>query len=160
MSIRVLPSNIQARTFQLLGAVPLSMDLSEAIERIKAGAIDAQENPFLNTVTYGVHKFHRFHTASGHFYLSRPIFLHRASFEGWPPQLQQAMAEAVGDAVAFQRDSHRREEAQAADAIRQAGGEIIELTPEQQRAFAEAVAPLHRQARSMYDARLLALAGL
>ncbi|MGA2991713.1 MAG: TRAP transporter substrate-binding protein [Candidatus Korobacteraceae bacterium] len=160
MSIRVLPSKIQARTFELLGAVPMSMDLTEVIERIKAGAIDAQENPFLNSVTYGVHKFHRFHTASGHFYLSRPIFVHRASFDGWPKELQNALAEAVHDAVAFQRDSHVKEEAQAVDTIRQAGGEIIELTPEQHRAFADAVAPLHREARSMYDAKLLVLAGL
>jgi TRAP-type C4-dicarboxylate transport system substrate-binding protein len=138
----------------------MSMDLTEVIERIKAGAIDAQENPFLNSVTYGVHKFHRFHTASGHFYLSRPIFVHRASFDGWPKELQNALAEAVHDAVAFQRDSHVKEEAQAVDTIRQAGGEIIELTPEQHRAFADAVAPLHREARSMYDAKLLALAGL
>ncbi len=53
------------------------MDLTEAIAGIKAGTLDAQENPLSNTVTYGVHKFHRFHTLSNHFYISRPIFLHR-----------------------------------------------------------------------------------
>jgi TRAP-type C4-dicarboxylate transport system substrate-binding protein len=160
MSIRVLPSKIQARTFELLGAVPEPMGLKEAIERIKAGTVDAQENPFLNTVTYGVHKYHRFHTASSHFYLSRPIFLHRATFDGWPKELQNAMAEAVGDAVAFQRDSHVKEEEESAAAIRQAGGEIIELTPQQHGEFVRAVAPLHREARAMYDPKLLALAGL
>ncbi|MGH7126325.1 MAG: TRAP transporter substrate-binding protein [Stellaceae bacterium] len=71
MTIRVLPSDIQVRTFELLGAVPLRMDLTEAIERIRAGTIDAQENPLANTVTYGVHKFHRFHSLTSHFYLSR-----------------------------------------------------------------------------------------
>ena len=91
MRIRVLPSEIQARTFELLGCVPLRMDLTEAIERIKAGTIDAQENPFANTVTYGVHRFHRFHTISNHFYISRPVFLHRAAFDAWPAPLQAAM---------------------------------------------------------------------
>ena len=52
MRIRVLPSEVQARTFELLGAVPLRWDLTEAIAAIKAGTIDAQENPFANTVTY------------------------------------------------------------------------------------------------------------
>ena len=60
MRIRVLPSEVQARTFELLGAVPLRWDLTEAIAAIKAGTIDAQENPFANTVTYGVHKFHHY----------------------------------------------------------------------------------------------------
>ena len=37
MTIRVLPSKVQARTFELLGADPKAMDLSEAIEAVKAG---------------------------------------------------------------------------------------------------------------------------
>src|SRR5208282_1978418 len=73
MRIRVLPSEVQAKTFALLGAVPVRCDLTEAIAGIKAGTLDAQENPFANTVTYGVHKFHRFHTVTNHFYISRPI---------------------------------------------------------------------------------------
>src|SRR5436190_13973893 len=81
MRIRVLPSDVQARTFELLGAVPLRWDLTEAIAAIKAGTIDAQENPFANTVTYGVHKFHRYHSVANHLYISRPIFLHRETFE-------------------------------------------------------------------------------
>src|SRR6185295_17161629 len=104
MRIRVLPSEVQARTFELLGAVPLRWDLTEAIAAIKAGTIDAQENPFANTVTYGVHKFHRFHTVTNHFYISRPIFLHRTAFDSWPQDLQEAMRAAVTASVAFQRD--------------------------------------------------------
>src|SRR6266481_1808337 len=46
MRIRVLPSEVQKRTFALFGAVPMRLDLTEAIEMIKAGTIDAQENPF------------------------------------------------------------------------------------------------------------------
>ncbi len=110
MRIRVLPSAIQARTFELLGAVPLRLDLTEALAMIPKGEIDAQENPLTNTVTYGVHKFHRFHTLSNHFYISRPIFLHRPTFESWPHDLQEAMREAVTDAVAFQRELHVQEE--------------------------------------------------
>ena len=104
MRIRVLPSEVQARTFELLGAVPVRCDLTEAIAGIKAGTLDAQENPFANTVTYGVHKFHRFHTVTNHFYISRPIFLHRPTFEAWPADLQEAMREAIRQAVAFQRE--------------------------------------------------------
>src|SRR3974390_2543945 len=104
MRIRVLPSEVQARTFERLGAIPLRWDLTEAIAAIKTGTIDAQENPFANTVTYGVHKFHRFHTVTNHFYISRPIFLNRTQFDAWPRDLQSAMREAVTKAVAFQRE--------------------------------------------------------
>ena len=109
----MLPSEIQKRTFELLGAVPMRMDLTEAIAMIKAGTIDAQENPLANTVTYGVHKFHKFHTLTTHFYISRPIFLHRTAFDAWPEDLQDAMREAVTDAVAFQRKLAIEEHAQS-----------------------------------------------
>src|ERR1700682_3568979 len=89
MKIRVLPSKVQARTFELLGADPKTMDLSELIEAVKAGTLDAQENPFTNTVTYGVHKYHRFHSATNHFYLSRPIFVHRPTFDAWPREVRE-----------------------------------------------------------------------
>src|SRR6185436_17217264 len=111
MTIRVLPSKIQERTFELLGANPKVMDLSEAIEAIKANKLDAQENPFANTVTYGVHKFHRFHTATNHFYLSRPVFVHRPTFNAWPRALQDALLEEVRASVPTQRDLHEKEEA-------------------------------------------------
>jgi TRAP-type C4-dicarboxylate transport system substrate-binding protein len=158
LTIRVLPSKVQARTFELLGAVPMRMDLTEAIRMITAGTIDAQENPLSNTVTYGVHKFHRFHTLSNHFYISRPIFLHRAAFDGWPARLQRAMQGAVTDAVAFQRSLHVQEEEDARKAIVAQGCEIVELTAKEHDAFRAAVQPLLEEARDSFGDDLFALA--
>ena len=158
--MRVLPSQVHHRTFELLGADPQIMDLSEAIERITAGTLDAQENPFANTVTYGVHNFHEYHTASNHFYISRPIFVHRPTFDAWPEEVQMELRAAVADAVAFQRSLKDGEETDAAAAIREAGGEILELTPEEVDAFIEAVQPIYVEAQSQYSRELLDLAGL
>jgi TRAP-type transport system periplasmic protein len=152
MRIRVLPSEVQARTFELLGAIPLRWDLTEAIAAIKAGTIDAQENPFANTVTYGVHKFHRFHTVTNHFYISRPIFLNRSQFDSWPRDLQNAMREAVIKAVAFQRELAIAEDREARAAIEAEGCEITALTPAQHALFREAVDPLLQEARQTYGA--------
>jgi tripartite ATP-independent transporter DctP family solute receptor len=162
LKIRVLPSKTLERTFQLLGADPRILDLSEAIAAITGnqGTLDAQENPFFNTVTYGIHKYHQFHTASNHTYLSRPIFFHRASFDAWPVELQQEMRAAVQDAVAFQRALHIEEEVAAAETIREAGGEIIELTAAEMQAFVAAVQPIYDEARAQYSRELLALVNL
>ena len=157
MRIRVLPSEVQARTFALLGAVPVRCDLTEAIAGIKAGTLDAQENPFANTVTYGVHQFHRFHTVTNHFYISRPIFLHRPSFEAWPDDLQSAMREAVTRAVAFQRDLAIAEDREARAAIEAAGCEIVELTAAEHAQFVAAVAPLLDEARKTYGPATFAM---
>jgi tripartite ATP-independent transporter DctP family solute receptor len=157
MKIRVLPSQIQARTFELLGANPRMMDLSEAIVAVKAGTLDAQENPFANTVTYGIHKYHRFHSATNHFYVSRPIFLHRPTFDAWPRTLRETLREAVHDAIAFQRELHVKEEDDAMTAIRAEGGEILELTRDEHQAFVTAVKPIYGEARRQFSPEILAL---
>jgi TRAP-type C4-dicarboxylate transport system substrate-binding protein len=154
MRIRVLPSEVQARTFELLGAIPLRWDLTEAIAAIKAGTIDAQENPFANTVTYDVHKFHRFHTVTNHFYISRPIFLNRTQFDAWPRELQSAMRDAVTKAVAFQRELAIAEDREARAAIEAAGCQITTLAPEQHVLFRQAVDPLLQEARQTYGAEI------
>jgi len=157
MRIRVLPSEVQARTFELLGAVPLRWDLTEAIAAIKAGTIDAQENPFANTVTYGVHKFHHFHSVTNHFYISRPIFLHRAAFDAWPRDLQEAMREAVTASVAFQRGLAIEEDVASRRAIEEQGCEIAELNTDEHKAFARAVEPLWADARRSYGTEMFGM---
>jgi C4-dicarboxylate-binding protein DctP len=133
------------------------MDLSEAIDAVKAGTLDAQENPFANTVTYGVHKYHRFHSATNHFYLSRPIFVHRPTFDAWPRALREEMRQAVHDAIGFQRTLHVKEEEDAMTAIRAEGGEILDLTRDEHEQFVAAVTPIYAEARRQYGREVLSL---
>jgi len=148
--IRSLPSQMHARTYELLGAIPLVMDLKPAIVGLTSGEINAQENPFANTVAYGVHKLHRYHTMTGHIYLSRGLYCNRAAFESFPPEIQSAMAKAAREAVLAQRELAVAEEEIARKAIEEAGGEVFELTPAERHAFVDAVKPLHDEARSRF----------
>jgi TRAP-type C4-dicarboxylate transport system substrate-binding protein len=157
LRIRSLPSQMHARTYELLGAIPLIMDLKPAIAAVVAGELDAQENPFANTVDYNVHKYHRFHTLTGHSYLSRGIYCNRAAFDSWPAALQTAMQSAVREAILAQRDLAVNEEDVARQAILDAGGEIAELTPDERAAFVRAVKPLHDEARRRFGEEMFAL---
>jgi TRAP-type C4-dicarboxylate transport system substrate-binding protein len=104
-----------------------------------------------------VHKFHRFHTLSNHFYISRPIFIHRPTFEAWPAELQDAMRSAVIDAVAFQRELHVEEEEDARKAIAAQGCAVAQPTAAEHDLFAAAVKPLIDDARRMYGDEMFAL---
>jgi TRAP-type C4-dicarboxylate transport system substrate-binding protein len=150
LRIRSLPSEMHARTYEMMGAIPLVMDLKPAIAGLTSGEIDAQENPLANTVAYGVHTLHRYHTLTGHSYLSRGIYCNREAFESWPQTLQTAMTQAVQEAILAQRDLAVREEEIARKAIEEAGGEIVELTPLERAAFVKAVKPLHDEARARF----------
>ncbi len=160
MTIRVMPSDVHARAFALLGATPKRMDLSEAITAIVDGSVDAQENPLANTVTYGAHRFHRYHTLTGHFYVSRPIFAHRPTVDRWPEALRSALYRATREAIAGQRRLSEQEAVDARQAIEGAGCEIVTLTVDEREAFRNAVKPMHEEARRQYSSELLSSAGV
>jgi len=159
LKIRVRAAS-QIRTFELLGADPRVVALAAAVPQIESGTLDGQENPFANTITYNIYPHQRFYTATFHSYLSRPIFVHAPSFDAWPPGVQAAMRDAAREAVVFQREVHDREEEEAQAIIREAGGEIVELTAEAREAFVAAVAPIHAEARERYPRELLEMVGL
>ncbi|MBM3356707.1 MAG: TRAP transporter substrate-binding protein [Betaproteobacteria bacterium] len=157
MRVRLMPGKIHARSFELLGAIPCTMDLQPGLEAIQSGTVDAQENPLANTVDYGAHKAHRFHTLTGHCYLSRGIYMNRAQFDRWPAELQEAMKRAARKAVARQRELAVEEEKTARKTIESAGGEIVELTPDARVAFVRAVEPLHQEARKRFGEEMYSL---
>jgi TRAP-type C4-dicarboxylate transport system substrate-binding protein len=157
MRIRLMPGKVHARSFEQLGALPFSLDLKPGLEAIVSGAVDAQENPLANTVDYGAHKVHRYHTLTAHCYLSRGIYMNRAEFERWPKELQQAIQSAAREAIDAQRDLAIKEEKTARKVIESTGGEVVELTAEERAAFARAVKPLHDEARQRFGEEVFGL---
>jgi tripartite ATP-independent transporter DctP family solute receptor len=150
MSVRTLNSQTQARTFELLGAKPTHVGLAKLIVALKNGDIDGQENPLANTVTYGAHKLHKFHTLTNHFYVSRVVAAHRQSFDAWPQDLQDAVRVAVKEAIPAQRDLAVQEEIDARKAIEAAGCEVVDLNPAERKVFQDTVAPIYAEARRQF----------
>lgn len=157
MKVRLMPGEIHRRSFELMGAISCPLDLKPGLEAVVSGAVDAQENPLANTVDYGAHTVHRYHTLSAHCYLSRGIYMNRAQFERWPKALQECMRAAARKAVLAQRELATEEVAIARKAIEAAGGEILELTPDARREFVQAVKPLHNEARKRFGDAVFAI---
>ncbi len=150
MSVRTLNSKIQARSFELMGAKPVHVGLAKLIAALKNGEIDGQENPLANTVTYGAHKLHKFHTLTNHFYVSRVIAAHRQSFDSWPRDVQDAVRAVVRDAIPAQRGFAEQEELTARKAIEAAGCEVADLTDSERRVFQSSVRPIYDEVRRAF----------
>lgn len=159
MRIRLQPNEVHVKTFELLGAVAVPVDLKEGIAMIERGEVDAQENPLANTVTYGVANHHRYVTLSGHLYGARGLYVHKESFDSWPAEVQRAVREAAREAIGFQRRLAAETERELRARLEQQGLSIIELTAEERSAFARAVQPVREEARSRLGDDVLALAG-
>jgi TRAP-type C4-dicarboxylate transport system substrate-binding protein len=157
MKVRLMPGEIHRRSFELMGAVPCPLDLKPGLQAVLAGTVDAQENPLANTVDYGAHKVHRFHTLTEHCYLSRGLYFNRAQFDRWPATLQEAMRAAARKAVVAQRELAIEEERHARKAIENAGGEVMALTAQARAAFVQAVKPLHDDLRQRFGDAVFAL---
>jgi TRAP-type C4-dicarboxylate transport system substrate-binding protein len=158
LTIRVL--GVQKRTLDLLGANARVTPLPAVFGGLESGELHGQENPFENVVTYNLYNVQKYYTETAHSYLSRPIFVHRPTFDAWPEALQTEIRAAVRDAVALQRRLHDQAEIDAAKVIRESGGEIAILTPQQRAAFVARVAPVYADARTKFSAELLSLVGL
>jgi TRAP-type C4-dicarboxylate transport system substrate-binding protein len=160
MSIRMLPSEVHCRTFELLGAKPIPSDLKIAIERIVSGEVDAQENPLANTVTYGAHTVHPYHTLSNHFYISRGVYCNRTAYESWPPELQTAIDAATREAILAQRELAVKEEDIARKVIEDEGCDIVELTDDERQAFVDTVQPLYEETRKRLGNEMFDMLGI
>jgi len=147
LRVRLQPNEAHARTFELLGAEPVPVELSEGIAMIESGQVNAQENPLSNTATYGVSKRHGHVTMSGHFYGARALLVHRESFDAWPGPVQAAARACLREAVAFQREAARAEEEAIRRSMEGEGVSFEDLTEEERAAFSEATEPVRAEAR-------------
>lgn len=157
LKIRMQPNDIHMKTFKLLGAKPVSLDLKPGIEAIVSGQVDAQENPLVNTLTYGVADHHKFISLSAHFYGARGLFVHKNTFDELSGEMQKAFRIAARSAIEFQRECARREEIEIRKTLEDMGCEIIDLTPEARKEFIDAVAPIIEDSRNVLGTELFNL---
>ena len=158
MRIRLQPNDIHVKTFGLLGAVPVPTDLKPGIAMIERGEVDAQENPLANTVTYGVHQYHKYVTMSGHFYGARGVYVHKTSFDAWPETVQTAVREAAREAIEVQRKLATEKEKELRARLEKEGLSFVDLSAQERSAFVAAVQPVLKDARKELGDDILAMA--
>ena len=157
--IRLQPNEVHVKTFEMLGAIPVAVDLKEGIEKIVSLEVDAQENPLANTVTYGVDKHHNYVTLSGHFFGARGLYMHKKSFDSWPESVQLAVRESAREAIQVQRQSAFAKEEELRHQMLNEGIEVIGLTAKEREAFKKAVHPILDEARARLGNEIFSLLG-
>ena len=158
LRIRLQPNETHVRTFELLGAEPVPVELKEGIAMIESGEVNAQENPLSNTVTYGVTNHQRRITMSGHFYGARALLAHRESFDAWPAQVQEAARACIREAIDHQREAALAGERAIRASLEKEGVSFVDLTDGERAAFTDATEPIRAEARERLGDALFELA--
>jgi TRAP-type C4-dicarboxylate transport system substrate-binding protein len=139
---RIQMSEVQAESLRLLGFKPILEDIKIFVEQIAGDRFDGQDNPLTNIVNFNMHKHHRYITLSGHVYGVACLMANRAQYESWPTEIQRAVDTAAAEATVLQRQLAAAEDEEMLKRLDPAQNEVVKLTAEEHRAFAQAVKPV------------------
>lgn len=155
--IRIQMSELQAESLRLLGMEPILEDIKIFVEQIAGDRFDGQDNPLTNIVNFDIHKHHRHITLSGHVYGVACLMANRAQYDSWPAAVQRAVDVAAAEATVLQRQLAAAEDEEMLKRLDPAQNEVVRLTAEEHRAFAEAVRTVTDRYRKEFAESFFAL---
>jgi TRAP-type C4-dicarboxylate transport system substrate-binding protein len=154
--IRTQMSELHGEVFRALGFEPIASDVKEFVEQIGGERFQAHDNPLTNIYNFGVHRYHRYITLSGHFWGAAALVCNAAHYRAWPPEVQAAVEAAAREATAYQRQLAAAEDTAIMAKLDPAQNEVIRLTEDERAAFVQAVQPVLAKYRRQLDPKLFA----
>jgi TRAP-type transport system periplasmic protein len=154
LKIRTQMSASHGEALAALGFVPIPADVKDFTEQIGGERFDAQDNPLTNTYNFGVHKYHRHITLSGHFFGASAMICNAAAYASWAADVRKAVDECAVLATAYQHQLAAQEDDVIRAKLDPRDNEIVALTPVEHALFVAAMEPVLAQYRGTLDARL------
>lgn len=142
LSFRIQPSDVLRSQFEAWGGKATPMAFSEVYNALQQGVIDGQENTYSNIKSQKMHTVQKNLTESNHGYIGYVLVVSNKWFNDLPDDLKKAVQEAADEATAYNRQVAAQLNADAKAEIEKAGTtKITVLTPEERKAFKDAVVP-------------------
>ena len=138
LKIRLQPNQTHLDTFRAIGANPVSMDINEVYGALQQGVLDGQENPYSIISTKRLDEVQQYLSDTGHFYDYIVVVANRDKFEGLSEEEQQAVHEAMAEAVAWQRETAAEEDAAARETLIERGMQFTPISDETRSALRDA----------------------
>lgn len=140
LKIRTMDNKYHLSTWKAMGANPTPMSWGEVFISLEQGAIDGQENPVPNFFSAGIHEVNPYITTTGHIYAPLVFLCSKSVYEKISEEDKAVLKEAAKQAGVTIRELNRKATQENLEAIREAGGTVTVLTPEQKKAFQEKTA--------------------
>lgn len=160
--MRIQSSKVLDAQMRALGANPQVMAFSEVYQALQTGVVDGTENPPSNLYTQKMHEVQKYVTLSDHGYLGYAVIVNKAFWEGLPPDVRNALEEAMAEATLYANEIAKQENEDALAKVKESGkSELIALTPEQKQEWKKRLVEVHRKMadrvgteliQSIYDA--------
>jgi len=146
LKIRTMESELHMAHFNALGANAVPMAFSEVFTALQQGAIDGQENPYVNIYTQGMHEVQGYVIETAHICDVLPFLVSKSAYEALPTEYQTIFDEELEKMNVKQWLASEQQAGEYKQKILDSGKcEIIELTQDERQAFQDA-------AQVVYDA--------
>jgi C4-dicarboxylate-binding protein DctP len=156
LKMRIQASRVIEAQMAALGALPQALAYSEAYSALQTGVVDGTENPASNMFTQKMYEVQRHATLTHHGYLGYAVIVNKDFWEGLPADIRAGLEQAVREATPIANEFARQENDEALAFIRKFGRTIIhEPTPEESRAWVEALLPVHKEMAGRVGAELI-----
>ena len=152
LRIRVLGGEIYRHFFDALDAEPVPLGWSELNIAIRQGVIEGQENGFFLMKSGRLNEIQKYMTVWNYLYENYLFVANRKSFDQLEPKTQKLIREKMREACEWSRDYLEAEEKKIRAEFEADGLEIIDLTPEELRAFKLQVRSLREKLKEKYGA--------
>lgn len=148
IKLRTMENDVHLSAFREYGADPTPMAFTELFTALQQGVVDGQENPLAVIVPNKLHEVQDYLTLSNHIYSPAPFLINKDLFDGFSPQLQEAIIEAAEGARDYERQFIQDMDQEFLETIKEQGTEITEEYDYD--AFFEATQPVYDEYEAEY----------
>jgi tripartite ATP-independent transporter DctP family solute receptor len=127
LKIRVPESKVFIDTFQMLGAVPTAMAVSEVFSALQLHTVDGQENTMANYINNKYAEVNKFISDSRHIYTAEPLIMSLSKFNEFPKDVQDALLKAAKEAGGYEREIALQADKKDIETIKAAGVQVDDL---------------------------------
>ena len=127
LKIRVTPVKERLATWQTFGANPTPMAFSELFTALQQGVIEAQENPVATIQKASFFEVQKYLIKTSHMANGFTFQMNAKKFNGYSPEIQNAINEAAAAAETQYNEFVKQNEAKILSELQAEGMEIIEI---------------------------------
>jgi len=145
LKFRVQPSDVIVAQMEAIGASAQPMAFSEVYGALQQGVVDGQENTWANIYGQKFFEVQDGTTETNHGVLDYLVVTSVDWWEGLDEDVRNQLATILNEVTVERNAAVGEVDAEARQAILDAGGEIRELTPEQRQKWVDAMMPVWEQ---------------
>lgn len=156
LKIRVMPSEVIEKQFQLLGATPVVVPFNRVYESLEKHKFDGQENTISNIYSKGFYQFQSYLTISNHGYLGYAVMVNKTFWNNLPKDIQEKIMEAIQETTIWNlKQSKLQNEEELAQMKQNPRMHIYELTKKEQETWKQKFASLYKEFEREFGSELL-----